>query len=85
MSSSLRATIAEARCCLERVNAPDANATVKRILGKKPKYLSKTLKSVCSAGRKRAGACLRHWDWKLCLVLLPTPSSRTATRLHQRR
>lgn len=39
--SSLRATIAEARACLERVNSPDANATVKRILGKKAELLIK--------------------------------------------
>ena len=39
--SSLRATIAEARACLERVNAPDANPTVKRILGIKAELLIK--------------------------------------------
>jgi len=53
--SSLRATIIEARACLERVNAPDANATVKRILGKKAECLIKEVEAMLSQTARNVG------------------------------
>lgn len=53
--SSIRATIAEARACLERVNAPDANPTVKRILGKKAECLVKEAEDMLSRTARSVG------------------------------